>query len=144
MVIYADSSYLVSLYADEQNSDTARSFIAKSAHPICLTDFSRSETQHALRLMAFRKLIAPDELIQCLLLFDEDQGSGIYRPLAIGNEQLFQKTSALSNRHALALGVRFLDVVHVAAASLAKADLFLTCDTRQAKLARAVGLHVKP
>jgi predicted nucleic acid-binding protein len=144
LVTYADSSFLVSLYADERNSALARAYVAGNAHPICLTSFSKAETEHALRLFAFRKLIALDEMTQCLLLFEEDQGSGIYHLLIMGNEELFQRASQLSKRHGLELGVRFLDVVHVAAAVLAKANLFLTFDARQGKLAKAVGLQVRP
>jgi len=144
LVIYADSSFLVSLYADELNSARARTYASGSAHPICLTSFSKAETEHALRMFAFRKQIALDEMTQCLLLFEEDQGSGIYHLLIIGNEELFNKASQLSKRYGLELGVRFLDVVHVAAAVLAKANIFLTFDARQAKLAKAAGLQVKP
>lgn len=144
MVTYADSSFLVTLYADEHNSALARAYVGGNAHPIYLTSFSKAETEHALRMFAFRKLIAMDEMTQCLLLFEEDQGSGIYRLLIISSEELFGKASQLSKRHGLELGVRFLDVVHVAAAVLAKAKIFLTFDARQAKLAKAVGLQVKP
>ena len=144
MVTYADSSFLVALYADERNSALARAYVGGNAHPICLTSFSKTETEHALRMFAFRKLIALDEVTQCLLLFEEDQGSGIYHLLIISSEELFSKASQLSKRYGLEFGVRFLDVVHVAAAVLAKATIFLTFDARQGKLAKAVGLVVKP
>ena len=144
MVIYADSSFLVSLYLDEAHSARAKAYASGSAHPICLTYFSKAETEHALRMFAFRKEIALDEMTQCLLLFEEDQGTGIYRLLIFSSEELFNKASQLSKRHGLSFGVRFLDLVHVAAAVLAKAEIFLTFDARQAKLAQAVGLKVKP
>ena len=144
MVTYADSSFLVALYADERNSALARAYVGGNAHPICLTSFSKTETEHALRMFAFRKLIALDEVTQCLLLIEEDQGSGIYHLLIISSEELFAKASQLSKRYGLEFGVRFLDVVHVAAAVLAKATIFLTFDARQGKLAKAVGLVVKP
>jgi predicted nucleic acid-binding protein len=51
--------------------------------------------------------------------------------------------SQLSNRHALEIGVRYLDMLHVASAVLLKADRFLTFDLRQRRLAKAVGLDVK-
>jgi predicted nucleic acid-binding protein len=144
LVIYADSSFLVSLYADEVSSSQARAYAGGSAHPICLTYFSKAETEHALRMLTFRKQIALDEMTQCLLLFEEDQGTGIYRLLIFSSEELFTKAAQLSKRHGLHFGVRFLDLVHIAAAVLAKAEIFLTFDARQGKLAKAVGLQVKP
>jgi hypothetical protein len=44
----------------------------------------------------------------------------------------------------LEFGVRYLDMLHVSAALLLNAPRFLTFDTRQGKLAQAVGLQVKP
>ena len=47
----------------------------------------------------------------------------------------------LSENHTAALGVRSLDLLHVAAAVSLSAKAFLTCDGRQLALARAAGLH---
>ena len=40
--------------------------------------------------------------------------------------------------------MRYLDMLHIAAALLVGATRFLTFDARQGKLAKAVGLQVKP
>jgi len=49
----------------------------------------------------------------------------------------------LSESHAESLGPRALDMLHVAAAALLRADRFLTCDGRQARLANGAGLNVE-
>lgn len=144
MVTYADSSFLVSIYVDDEHTKLAQTYLSKNPRPLYLTPFSKSETQHALRLLAFRKIISPEVATRCLLTFDEDQEEGLYGMARIEGGDLFQKAAQLSHRHALELGVRYLDMLHVASALLAKGTCFLTFDARQRKLAKVVGLEVKP
>ena len=47
----------------------------------------------------------------------------------------------LSEKHTAALGVRSLDLLHVAAAVSLDVKTFLTCDGRQLALARVAGLR---
>jgi predicted nucleic acid-binding protein len=50
----------------------------------------------------------------------------------------------LSALHSERLGTRILDILHVAAALVNGSRVFITFDIRQAKLAKAAGLKVKP
>jgi predicted nucleic acid-binding protein len=50
----------------------------------------------------------------------------------------------LGATHAERLGVRSIDLLHVALALTLKATDFLTFDTRQATVAKAAGLKVRP
>ena len=50
------------------------------------------------------------------------------------------RTAELSRTHTAKLGTRALDVLHVASALELGARTFVTYDTRQAALAKAVGL----
>ena len=56
----------------------------------------------------------------------------------------FVKSFELADRHSARLGTRSLDLMHVAAALLLKADVFFSFDERQRKSAKAEGLKVKP
>ena len=94
--------------------------------------------------MAFRKRITIGEMTQGLLYFERDLEKGIYQLIALENGNLFQRASQLSHRYAQEFGVRYLDMLHVASALLVGATRFLTFDARQGKLAKAVGLQVKP
>ncbi len=141
---YADSSFLVSLYIQDSHTEQAKAFLAANSHAVILTDFSRTETQHAIRTLAFRKLITIGEMTQGLIYFDRAQAEGVYDLHASEPDQLFREAGRLSNRHALEVGVRYLDMLHVASALLSSANRFLTFDMRQGKLAKAVGLQVKP
>ena len=144
MVTYADTSFLVSVYAKDDNTERARAYFASNPEPICLTSFSRSEAQHAIRLQAFQGRITNSEMTQSLLRFERDEAEDFYQLLPVASGDLFLKTSQLSNRHTFEFGIRYLDLLHIAAAQLSNAERFLTFDLQQAKLAKAVGLQVKP
>jgi predicted nucleic acid-binding protein len=143
LVVYADSSFLVSLYVEDGNTIEARDYLAANVGPIQLTSFSRSEAGHALRTLVFRKLISLEELTRCLLILERDLTEGLYQLQPLRADDLFAKASQLSRRHAAEVGVRYLDMLHVAAALLINAKRFLTFDLRQRKLAKTVGLDVK-
>jgi predicted nucleic acid-binding protein len=144
LVTYADSSFLVSLYVTDANSGGAKRFLEMNPIPVCLTHFSIGETQHAIRLLCFRKAIPPQTMTRGLVNFDRDQTEGFFEMVSLNTEALFQKASALSVRYTQEFGVRYPDMLHLASASLGRAKGFLTFDERQAKLARAIGLQVKP
>jgi predicted nucleic acid-binding protein len=144
VVTYADSSFLVSLYIADGNTTSANKFLHDNLRPVYLTSFSKSEAQHAIRMLAFRGSIPHDVMTRGLLSFEHDQQEGLYESIPFTAEDLFQKASQLSNRHTLELGVRYLDMLHVASALLINATRFLTFDARQRKLAKTAGLEVKP
>jgi predicted nucleic acid-binding protein len=144
LVVYADSSFLVSLLVKDRNSDPAKSYLALNPETVSFTSFSKSETQHAIRTMAFQRNITFEEMSRALLQFEHDETEGFFTFVKIDNDLLFAKADQLSNRHALEIGVRYLDTLHVASALLTKASRLLTFDVRQRKLAKAVGLDVKP
>jgi hypothetical protein len=144
LVTYPESSFLVSIYIKDGNTAAGNKYLHKNPGPLVLTPFSRSEAQHAIRTLAFRKIIPLDIMTRGLLTFEQDQRDGLYETTPLDADDLFQKTDQLSNRHAIGMGVRYLDMLHLAAARLTSATLFLTVDARQAKLAKIVGLQVKP
>jgi predicted nucleic acid-binding protein len=144
LVTYPESSFLVSIYVKDGNTAAGNKFLHENAEPLCLTPFSRSEVQHAMRCLAFRKIIPLDVMTQGLLTFEHDQSDGLYEIVSLGADDLFRKADLLSNRHALELGIRYLDMLHVASALHINAKRFLTFDARQGKLAKAAGLQVKP
>ena len=59
-------------------------------------------------------------------------------------QRLYPKAIELAERHSATLGTRSLDLMHVAAALILGADLFLSFDERQRKAAEAEGLTVRP
>jgi len=142
-VTYADSSFLVSLYLEDQHTAAARRCLAAHGKTLILTSFAKAETQHAIRLIAFRKLITLGEMTQALIHLERAQDEGDFELRLNEPSELFQRVSQLSNRHALEHGVRFPDLLHIASAQLVKAKRFLTFDNRQQKLAETLGFNVK-
>ena len=60
------------------------------------------------------------------------------------SSEVWENAIALSRRHTAKLGVRTLDVIHVAAALVLKPDVFFSFDERLRKLARAERLRLLP
>src|SRR5262249_1152597 len=63
--------------------------------------------------------------------------------LTLDMESVVVRAVELSASHTERLGVRAIDLLHVATALTLKSELFLTSDARQAQLARAEGLRTQ-
>lgn len=142
MIAYADSGFLISLYAADDNSALATTLV-RSKPVFLLTPLAELEFTNALQLLVFRKQASLGEVRAIFDQFSLDRRLGAFRS-AVLTLEIWDKAAHFSELHTRAFGTRTLDVLHVAAALLLKPDVFLTFDKRQAKLARAVGLQVAP
>lgn len=142
MIAYPDSGFLVSLYGEDDHSQTATELVT-SAPTFILTSLGEAEFNNALELRVFRKQWTRREARDVYNEFIASQAAAIIRsePFPV---EAWERAVILSRRHGATLGVRTLDVLHVASALVLKPDMFLTFDTRQSKLARAEGLRVLP
>lgn len=141
MGCYADSSFLVSLYTPDPNSTEAQDCAAAHGE-IWLVPFGEFEFTNAIQLRVFRKEITPHQADRSLLAFDSDTGTFLHRramPVTAYDQALL-----LARRHTRHSGVRSLDILHVAIALALDAELFLTFDRAQKRLARAAGLKARP
>ncbi len=138
MNVYADSSFVVSLYLTDTHSAEARQRVRGSA-PIILTSFHRAEWAHALAQHQFRGNLTPGAAHLIDAQFMSDQTAGLFREAALP-EGAFELCADLARRHGPILAMRTLDSLHVACALEFKAERFWTFDERQAKLAKAEGL----
>jgi predicted nucleic acid-binding protein len=93
------------------------------------------------RLIRQRSGSISTQLEMSYRLFLEERSTGIFTLLPIGRE-VFDLARSLGERYGGVLGVRALDVLHVAAAANGGANAFATFDDRQAKLAHEVGLKL--
>lgn len=140
---YADTSFLVSLYVLDSNSEAARALSSHFPFGFHLTELSTLEFTNAVALRVFRKDITGSEADAALGAFRMDIESGFIRPSAIA-APIFERAMLLTKKHTRQLGTRALDLLHVASALELQSTHFLTFDKAQAKLARAVGLSVTP
>ena len=139
MSAYADSSFLVSLYVADSNSDAAASEMARLALPILVTSLGELELENAIQLRMFHKEIAALEMRRTRAAFRADVEAGLLaiKPMT---EAMYLEARRLASRWTSRLGTRTLDILHVAAAIVLEADSFHTFDDRQKKLAKAAGL----
>jgi len=136
---YADSSFLVSLYTPDANSFEAQAGVTGHGE-LWLVPFGEFAFTNALELRVFRKEITPHQADQSLRAFDADIGTFLRRhamPAAA-----YEQALLLTRRHTRHSGVRSLDILHVAIALSLNAEVFLTFDRGQKRLARAAGLKV--
>ena len=144
MVVYADTSFLVSLYGRDASSEVAQRLAAALKGAFAFTSLHRHEARNALRLAIFRKDITPEECETVIAAMDEDERAGVLVNSPVAWAEVFEQAEALSAAHTRKLGTRAMDVLHVAAAAVLGIGEFLTFDTRQKALARKSGMRVRP
>ncbi len=139
MNIYADTSFLVSVYvADRHSAEAARRMILRPQ--FWLTPLHRAEWTYTLERHIFQKIMSRQRAQLVYADFEQDRAGGVWVEAGLP-ESAFDVCVQLARRHAASLGSRTLDGLHVACALELKADRFWTFDERQAKLARAAGLR---
>ncbi len=140
MKIYLDTSALIKLYIIENGSVLINEITAKNAAPLPVWALHIIEFHNALKLKVFREELIAEEAGYLSTLFKERKKAGIYYTPELDREDhtdLCLKYTDFSSK----FGCRSLDIMHVAAASLFKVDQFITFDSRQADLAKEVGLN---
>ncbi len=141
MKVYADASFLISLYSPDANSAAAAHTMQASVGDRYLTVFGELEVVNAFELRVFRKELSASQAQSSLKDFEKDMRDGIFqlRPLS---DQVFERARQLSRQTTARLGTRTADLLHVAAALELEADCLYTFDRHQRKLAQAVRLKL--
>jgi predicted nucleic acid-binding protein len=144
MNAYADTGFVVTLYKEEATSASAAALMATQTTAVRLSQLGELEFRNALHLAVFRGEMMENDVAPLQKLFQEDVANGIFTIIPVPASSLFAKAMELVDRHSTSDGTRSLDLMHVAAALLLKAETFLSFDERQRKAARAEGLIVQP
>jgi len=139
LIIYADTSFLASLYIPGTHSPVALAVVRPLRAPLLITFLGELEFANALALRVFRKELSSSESASVFAHFRKDILDGIFRVSPVPNGA-FEKAIQLSQKHTSRVGTRTLDVLHVAAAIALRARFFYTFDRSQAELARAANL----
>lgn len=144
MVISADTSFLYSLYGNDANSAEARRLASAFKTPITVGPLHLHELRNAFRLAVFRKEIKAAQRQAVLASIEADLSSGVLVETPLSLSEILAAAERLSAAHTEILGTCAMDILHVATAHVAGTRDFYTFDARQASLARAAGLRVKP
>ncbi|HEX4427396.1 MAG TPA: type II toxin-antitoxin system VapC family toxin [Terriglobales bacterium] len=138
MTIYADSSFMVSLYAQDGHSATAQELMNSNPR-LWFSPLHLAECFHAIAQQVFYRRISAADAQAVYRHLKNDQTSGLWAETSMP-ENAFALCADLARRYGPKLGIRTLDSLHVACALELKAEQFWTFDERQVKLAKAVGL----
>lgn len=144
MKAYADTGFVVSLYKAETTSVAAAATMGRLQAPVWLSQLGELELHNAFQLAVFRGGIDTASALRKKQLFAEDLAKGVFFIQPVPAAALYSKAIELAERHSATLGTRSLDLMHVAAALILKADLFLSFDERQRKAAEKEGMVVGP
>jgi hypothetical protein len=128
MVVYADTSFLFSLYAQDANTARAAELAEALNGALIVTPLQRFELRNALRLY----------------LVEADIKTGALVETPVSWVEVYAEAEALSAAHTGKAGTRALDVLQVATAAAIGAKHFYTFDARQKTLAAKAGMKVKP
>lgn len=144
MTVYADTSFLVAVYSPEADSTKALTWLQKARDPLPFTPLHRHELRTAIRMRVFRGEVTAEQRQQAFQEIESDLDGHILVHTPIPWTDAFREAEDLALRHGEKLGVRSIDLLHVGIAVALKAAEFLTFDVRQASLAKAAGLKLKP
>lgn len=138
--VCADTSFLFSVYNNNEHTAKAMRVLRALAKPICISVIGEFELGSALRFSEFSKEVPKGSAKIYLEEFREDLIYGRLVREAVDLDTVFLRATELSSRYVIGMGVRSYDMLHVASALVMGAEQFLTFDRVQQKLAVAEGL----
>jgi len=141
--VYADSSFLISLYSPDSNTGAAALTMRRVPEALLITPLVEFEVINALRQRIFWRQISELEAQKSQQKFDKNLHDGAFRMLALP-ESMFARAKAIAEQTTATLGTRTIDLLHVASALELGAIHLYSFDERQRKLATAVRLKLNP
>ena len=139
MRVYADTSFLASLYFLEVHSSEAERRVRKASPNFFLTPLLELELVNALQLRVFREEASANEIRAAKNDLEKDVSNGVFTTAPMPAEA-YGLARRFAMKRTSTIGARTLDLLHVACATLLHAEEFWTFDARQAALAKAEGL----
>jgi predicted nucleic acid-binding protein len=138
--VYADPSFIVSLYSPDANSAAAARTMQAPADRF-LTTFAELEVVNAMGLRVFRKEVSPAQAQSSLIEFERDLRDGIFQLRGL-SDPILVRAHQVSSQTTAKLGTRTADLLHVAAALELGVDCLYTFDLHQRKLAQVFRLKL--
>ena len=141
MRIYFDTSFLSSLYSPDSNSAAALASVPAIPAVKLVTHLTELEFRNALQLRVFRKEQTMQSATAAQSMWQKNLSNGHFElcPLPEG---WIRRSHLVAQQATARLGIRTLDLIHVAAAVELEADALFSFDERQRRLARELKLKV--
>jgi predicted nucleic acid-binding protein len=141
-MIYLDTSAFIKLYLHEDGSAEVHGLVVAQREPLPVWHFMELEFLNALRFKVFHAEMSPDDVERVISLYLDRKRGGQYFTPHLDPVALHELSLQMTARTPT-IGCRALDVLHVAAARLCDASVFVTADKRQAALAEIEGRVVR-
>jgi predicted nucleic acid-binding protein len=138
---YFDTGALVKLYIVESGSTFVQN-LAQRSGVISLNPLQETELRNAILAASGRRMISREAARRSLENLDEDLQTGVFYRESPDWAWIYRRADLMARQYTPRFLCRTLDILHIAAAELSGADRIVTGDTRQQKLAKAVGLSV--
>lgn len=146
MIAYPDTSFLCSVYREQEHSERADLYRESMTEPLYFTSLLEFEFIQAIRLQVWlhaadwKKGYSEKEADQMIADWELDVASGGNVLVPNDADAVLRLARTFSLQRTAGGGHRTLDILHVATAVHLGAKEFLTFDDRQRKLAAAAGL----
>jgi predicted nucleic acid-binding protein len=141
-MIYLDTSAFIKLYLQEDGTAEVHRLVVGQQEPLPVWSLMELEFLNALRFKQFLAEMKPDQVERVISLYLERKRGGQYFVPLLDPVALHEVCLRLTLKTPTT-GCRSPDILHVAAAGLCNATLFVTADKRQAALAEAAGRVVE-
>jgi len=148
MSVYPDTSFLCAMYREQENSGPADVFNDQFPGVLPASSFLLLEFRQSVRLQARlfendrTKGFSKSEGMAMLRALQSDLADGVLEMVAPDWADVHRIAEVLSGKYTESGGHRLADILHVATAIHLGAELFLTFDANQKKLAQAEGMEV--
>lgn len=152
MRAYADSSFILRLITAEADSEAAIGEYRRiGLPPLFFLPLHALEVRNAILQRAFHERRSLPSRERLHIVRERDAALGRLKSflarrtlldVAPDMDEVITLAAELATRHTERLGMRAIDLLHVAAAMALDSEVFLTTDDRQAQLAKAEGLNV--
>ena len=142
MSLYYDSGVLVKLYVREQSSVAVARFLVSRREAVIVNSLHELEMRNALRLKRFRGEIEDEQLAASMAMIASDFATGRLIRRGMDWRPIHAEAERLSEAVSTGIGVRTIDLLHIAAALKQGASGLVSLDHRQRAAARAAGLEL--
>ena len=142
MSLYYDSGVLVKLYVREDLSDDVTGFVVRQGKSVAVNRLHELEIRNALRLKRFRDEISDGQLAASLGMIAADFAARRLIRHEVDWRAIHDEAERLSAAVSAKVGVRTIDLIHIAAALNQMATGLVSLDRRQRAAASVAGLQV--
>jgi predicted nucleic acid-binding protein len=140
-MIYLDTSVLVSLHIRDTNTPAALTLARGADEALLMSSLAEFETVNAFNLRVFRNEMLPINRDNAVRDLGDDVQSGLLALMPLP-DSAFARAKALAQTFTPTIGVRAIDLLHVAAALELGARALYTFDQKQHRTAHTAGLEV--